>query len=254
MKEIILGYAVDTLTLSECTTSVMESMDSPGNSRWLACLNPHSYVVGIDDNVFSSALKDADWLIPDGAGVVIASRMLGGDIQHRVSGPDFFVSLHDEINRIGGIRVFFLGGTTKTLSRILDKMESDYPRVQVAGTCSPPFKDRFSVEDVDEMIASINAANADILWVGLSAPKQEKWIYENRERLNVKFIGAVGAVFDFYAGTVRRSPLIFQKMGLEWLPRLLQQPRRLWRRMFVSAPIFVWHILKFRFKNSYKIN
>ena len=254
MKEIILGYAVDALTLSECTTSVIESLGSSGNCQWLACLNPHSYVVGIDDDVFSSALKDADWLIPDGAGIVIASRVLGGDIRQRVSGPDFFFSLHDEINRIGGMRVFFLGGTNKTLSRILEKMECDYPEIQLAGTYSPPFKDRFSAEDVDKMIASINAADADILWVGLSAPKQEKWIYENRDRLNVKFIGAVGAVFDFYAGTVRRSPLIFQKMGLEWLPRLLQQPRRLWRRMFVSAPIFVWHVLKFRLKNGYKIN
>lgn len=118
------------------------------------------------------------------------------------------------------------------------------PKIQLAGTCSPPFKESFSAEDIDAMIASVNAANADILWVGLSAPKQEKWIYENRDRLNVKFIGAVGAVFDFYAGNVRRSPPIFQKMGLEWLPRLLQQPRRLWRRMFVSAPVFVWHVLK----------
>lgn len=244
MKEIILGYSVDTLTLSECTTNVIESMRGSGNSRWLACLNPHSYAVAIGDKVFSSALKDADWLIPDGVGVVLASMLLGGDVQQRVSGPDLFFSLHEEINRIGGMRVFFLGGTDKTLSLIQEKMKSDYPEIQLAGTCSPPFKVSFSAEDVDAMIASVNAANADILWVGLSAPKQEKWIYENRDRLNVKFIGAVGAVFDFYAGNVRRSPPVFQKMGLEWLPRLLQQPRRLWRRMFVSAPVFVWHVIK----------
>ncbi len=249
MKEIILGYSVDVLTLRECTLSVIESLRSSSKCHWLACLNPHSYVVGIDDEVFSSALKDADWLLPDGVGVVFASKLLGGDIRKRVSGPDFFFSLHDEINRIGGIRVFFLGGTNKTLSRILEKMKGDYPDILLAGSYSPPFKEKFSAEDLDEMIASINAANADILWVGLSAPKQEKWIYENRDKLNVKFIGAVGAVFDFYAGTVRRSPLIFQKMGLEWLPRLLQQPRRLWRRMFVSAPVFVWHVLKSWFKN-----
>lgn len=127
MKEIILGYAVDALTLSECTTSVMESIGSSGNSRWLACLNPHSYAVAIDDEVFSSALKDADWLIPDGVGVVLASKLLGGDVQQRVSGPDLFFSLHEEINRIGGVRVFFLGGTDKTLSLIQEKMKSDCP-------------------------------------------------------------------------------------------------------------------------------
>jgi N-acetylglucosaminyldiphosphoundecaprenol N-acetyl-beta-D-mannosaminyltransferase len=244
MKEVILGYAVDTLTLNECTTSVIENLARPGECKWLACLNPHSYVVGIDDEVFSSALKDANWLIPDGVGVVYASKLLGGNVRQRVSGPDFFFSLNDEINRLGGVRVFFLGGADNTLSLILERMKRDYPGIQLAGSYSPPFKEKFSAEDIDEMIASVNAANTDILWVGLSAPKQEKWIYENRDRLNVKFIGAVGAVFDFYAETVRRSPLIFQKMGLEWLPRLLQQPRRLWRRMFVSAPIFIWHVLK----------
>jgi N-acetylglucosaminyldiphosphoundecaprenol N-acetyl-beta-D-mannosaminyltransferase len=247
MKEMILGYSVDTLSLNECTASVIKCLGSSKNPQWLACLNPHSYVVGMEDEIFSLALKDADWLIPDGVGVVLASRLLGDEIKQRVSGPDFFFSLHDEINRIGGKRVFFLGGANETLSRILENMERDYPDIQVAGTYSPPFKDSFSAEEIEEMVASINAANADILWVGLSAPKQEKWIYENCDRLNVKFIGAIGAVFDFYAGTVRRSPLIFQKLGLDWLPRLLQQPRRLWRRMFVSAPIFVWHVLKIRF-------
>lgn len=251
MKEIILGYWVDALLLSECTSSVLESLEGSQKCRWLACLNPHSYVVGIDDKEFSSALKDADWLIPDGSGIVFASRLLGGDIRQRVTGPDLFYSLHDEINRIGGKRVFFLGGSSKTLLLIQEKMGNDFPGIQLAGTYSPPFKDRFSAKDVDEMVAAINAADADILWVGLSAPKQEKWIYENRDRLNVKFIGAVGAVFDFYAGTVRRSPVIFQKLGLEWLPRLLQQPRRLWRRMFVSAPVFVWHVLRFWFKGFY---
>jgi N-acetylglucosaminyldiphosphoundecaprenol N-acetyl-beta-D-mannosaminyltransferase len=94
------------------------------------------------------------------------------------------------------------------------------------------------------MIAAINASKADVLWVGMTAPKQEKWIFENRARLNVKFAGAIGAVFDFYTGRVKRSHPVFQRLGLEWLPRLVQQPRRLWRRMFVSAPIFVWHVLK----------
>jgi N-acetylglucosaminyldiphosphoundecaprenol N-acetyl-beta-D-mannosaminyltransferase len=252
MKEDILGYDVDTLSLGECTKSVAESLGGLGKNKWLACLNPHSYVVGLDDDVFSSALKDADWLIPDGVGIVYASKLLGGKIDQRVSGPDLFFSLHEEINRMSGVRVFFLGGESQTLALIEENMAKDYPNIQLAGICSPPFKEQFSAQDIDEMIAAVNAANVDILWVGLSAPKQEKWIYENRDRLNVKFIGAVGAVFGFYAGTVRRSPLIFQKMGLEWLPRLLQQPLRLWRRMFVSAPIFIWHVLKFWLKNLMK--
>ena len=93
------------------------------------------------------------------------------------------------------------------------------------------------------MIEAINAAAPDVLWVGMTAPKQEKWIYRNRDRLDVGFIGAIGAVFDFYAGNIKRSPMLFQKCGLEWLPRLLQEPRRLFRRNFVSSPLFLWRLM-----------
>jgi len=98
------------------------------------------------------------------------------------------------------------------------------------------------------MISAINAARPDVLWVGMTAPKQEKWIHQNRHRLQVKFIGAIGAVIDFYTGRVKRSHPVFRKLGLEWLPRLLQEPRRLWRRMGVSAPIFVMEVVRRKMK------
>jgi N-acetylglucosaminyldiphosphoundecaprenol N-acetyl-beta-D-mannosaminyltransferase len=91
------------------------------------------------------------------------------------------------------------------------------------------------------MIEAVNSAKPDVLWVGMTAPKQEKWIANNISRLNVRFIGAIGAVFDFYAGKVKRSKPVFQRLGLEWLPRLINEPKRLWRRTFVSAPIFILH-------------
>lgn len=122
-------------------------------------------------------------------------------------------------------------------------MARDYSNVRVAGTYSPPFKPTYSDEEMNEMISAVNAAAPDVLWVGMTAPKQEKWIFENRARLNVKFAGAIGAVFDFYTGRVKRAHPMFQRLGLEWLPRLVQQPTRLWRRMFVSAPIFMLHVI-----------
>ena len=100
------------------------------------------------------------------------------------------------------------------------------------------------------MIEAVNTAKPDVLWVGMTAPKQEKWIYQNRDKLDVKFIGAIGAVFDFYAGTVKRPHPIFQKMGLEWLPRLCSEPRRLWRRNFVSNPLFMLRVIKARLKGQ----
>jgi N-acetylglucosaminyldiphosphoundecaprenol N-acetyl-beta-D-mannosaminyltransferase len=139
-------------------------------------------------------------------------------------------------------RVFFLGASVDTLEAIKERMGKDYPNVVVAGTYSPPFKKEYTKEEVDAMVDAINRTVPDVLWVGLTAPKQEKWIYQNKDRLKVKFAAAVGAVFDFYAGRVKRSHPVFQKMGLEWLPRLIQEPLRLWNRMFISAPIFVWHV------------
>ncbi len=96
------------------------------------------------------------------------------------------------------------------------------------------------------MVAAVNSGRADVLWVGMSAPKQEKWVHRNRHRLNVKVIGAIGAVFDFYAGTQKRSPEWALRTGLEWLPRLLWEPRRLWRRTLISAPVFLWLVVRER--------
>ena len=244
MKENILGYGVDTLSVRECVDRVFEVLRQSRHCTWLACLNPHSYVVSLDNPVFSKALKDADWLVPDGAGVVMASRILGGSIGERVTGSDVFYGLHRRLNEAGGMSVFFLGSTEKTLDNIRERMAIDYPNIRVAGTYSPPFKPLYSNEEIDQMINAINAAGTDVLWVGMTAPKQEIWIYENRGRLNTKFAGAIGAVFDFSTGQVKRSHPAFQRLGLEWLPRLLQQPRRLWRRTFISAPLFILHVLR----------
>jgi N-acetylglucosaminyldiphosphoundecaprenol N-acetyl-beta-D-mannosaminyltransferase len=249
MKTNILGYGVDSYSVQGCVDNVfaaLSSFERPGVCAWLACLNPHSYAVALDDKVFSQALKDANWLIPDGAGVVLASRILGGGIQKRVTGSDMFVGLHQRMNTAAGMSVFFLGATGETLGLIRERMAQDYPNVRVAGTYSPPFKPTYSGDELNEMIAAVNATAPDVLWVGMTAPKQEKWIYENRARLNIKFAGAIGAVFDFYSERVKRSHPLFQRLGLEWLPRLVRQPKRLWRRMFVSAPVFIWHVVKAR--------
>lgn len=249
MKELLLGYTVETTSVQEFADQLFCEIFSAaigGNPhpKWLACLNPHSYAVAKQDNCFAQALREADWLVADGAGIVLASKLLGGSIRERVTGSDVFRDLHARMNTAGGMSVFFLGATPDTLDLICRKMANEHPNIRVAGTYSPPFKPGYSAQELDEMISAVNAAAPDVLWVGMTAPKQEKWIHQNRHRLNVRFAGAVGAVFDFYVGKVKRSHPIFQRLGLEWLPRLIQQPRRLWRRMFVSAPVFLWDVMK----------
>lgn len=246
MTESILSYEVENRSEAEIIADVFTDWDITRPPQWLACLNPHSYAAARADHIFSGALHAAKWLIPDGVGVVIASRLLGGSIEKRVTGFDIFAKVMAQLDTIGG-RVFFLGSSEKTLGMIRDKVAQDYPNIQIAGTYSPPFKPEFSSQDSDSMIAAVNAAQADILWVGMTAPKQELWIHENLPRLEVRFAGAIGAVFDFYTGQVKRSHPVFQRLGLEWLPRLVAQPSRLWRRMFISAPIFVADVLRQKF-------
>ena len=249
-KEKILGYAVDSLSVRESIDTIFDVLQSPVEAsqplHWLACFNPHSYASARRDTHFAASLCDADWLVPDGAGVLLGSRVLGGSIRERVTGSDVFCSLLERMNESGGFRVFFLGGTNEVLISICERMQTDFPNVIVAGTYSPPFKPEYTDTELDEMIEAVNTAEVDVLWVGMTAPKQEKWIYQNRNRLNIKFAAAIGAVFDFYTGRIKRSHPFFQQLGLEWLPRLLQEPRRLWRRMLISAPIFLWDIIKER--------
>lgn len=243
MKENILGYEVDDFSADTCCDEIFKRLEEP-SKFWLACINPHSYAVSLEDDSFSTALKSADLLIPDGIGIVYASKFNSGSIRNRVTGFDIFSGLNDRLNALGGKRVYFLGSTEQTLLEIRRRFSLDYPNVEVVGTYSPPFKSEYNSVEIQEMISAINSASPDVLWVGLTAPKQEKWIADNLPNLNIRFAGAIGAVFDFYTGKVKRSHPMFQKLGLEWLPRLVQEPRRLWRRMGISAPIFVWHVLK----------
>ncbi|MCZ2099647.1 MAG: WecB/TagA/CpsF family glycosyltransferase [Anaerolineae bacterium] len=248
--EDILGYAVYASPPAACADEIAAWTTGGDAPRWLACLNPHSYVVALGRPRFAGALKHADWLVPDGVGVVQASWFLGGRIRERITGSDVFRAVHDRLQARGGGSVFFLGSTEETLAQIREKMAADWPGLTIAGTYSPPFRAEFSDDEIDDMVAAINAVRPDVLWVGMTAPKQEEWVHRVIDRLDVRFAAAIGAVFDFYIGRVKRSHPVFQRLGLEWLPRLVQEPKRLWRRMFVSAPVFVWHVLLARVKNG----
>lgn len=239
MNEALLGYEVCADGRAACIARLVDAIGA-GRRAWAVCLNPHSWVVASDRPDFAAALKAADLVVPDGIGVVLASRWRGGRIRERVTGFDLFAGLHDALAARGGGRVFFLGSTPEVLAEISARMQRDWPALDVAGTYSPPFATRFSASDNAAMVAAVNAAKPDVLWVGMTAPKQEEWLHAMWPQLDVRVAGAIGAVFDFYAGRIRRSHPLFQRLGLEWLPRLLQEPRRLWRRTFVSAPRFLW--------------
>jgi N-acetylglucosaminyldiphosphoundecaprenol N-acetyl-beta-D-mannosaminyltransferase len=243
-REIIWNVRVQTAQLSDILNSIDDGIASGVKGRMLFCANPHSLVAANDDSKFLAALHAADYLIPDGAGIVLASKILNGTIARRITGFDIFSGLAERWEKEGGKSYYFLGSSEKVLEKIKTRMLRDYPHVSVAGTCAPPFKEEFSDEENSRMIDQINAAAPTALWVGMTAPKQEKWIHEHRDRLKVPFIAAIGAAFDFFAGTRRRASTPLQNAGLEWLPRLLREPRRMWRRNFVSSPVFLYYVLR----------
>jgi N-acetylglucosaminyldiphosphoundecaprenol N-acetyl-beta-D-mannosaminyltransferase len=245
--EEIAGFGVCTDSIELCVARIEDWIKGTVEQRYFVCANPHSLVCAKTDLVFSQAIRNADLVTPDGFGIVLASRILGGVISGRITGYDIFKGVTRQLNGRAASRVFFLGSTDEVLLNIRDRLAVDFPNVEVVGTYSPPFRNEFSEQENQEMVDAINKVNPDVLWVGMTAPKQEKWIYEHRKRLNVKFIGAIGAVFDFYSGNVKRSHPVFQNLGLEWLPRLIRQPRKLWKRNFVSTPLFLWTVFRERF-------
>jgi N-acetylglucosaminyldiphosphoundecaprenol N-acetyl-beta-D-mannosaminyltransferase len=215
----------------------------------MACANPHSLVIASKDEQFRESLRAADILVPDGIGIIVGARVLGLPIRQKVAGFDFFRRFSEKAQKKGGIRYFFLGSSPAVLQLIAKRLKCDFPGIHLCGTYSPPFRSVFTEEDDLKMIKAINTARPDVLWVGMTAPKQEKWIYRNRARLQVPFIGAIGAVFDFYAGTKKRSSVFWQKLGLEWLPRFFHEPRRLWERNLKSTPIFLSWVVRAKLRS-----
>jgi N-acetylglucosaminyldiphosphoundecaprenol N-acetyl-beta-D-mannosaminyltransferase len=207
------------------------------------CANPHSLVVAKSDATFRLALQSCSAVVADGVGLTLAGRAVGADVGPRITGTDFFIGMMSALNRRGG-RVFFLGSTDLVLNRVRSFAQADFPNVHV-DALSPPFGEWDSHTNT-QLIAKINAARPDILWIGMTAPKQEKWMHANLEHLNVPVMGAVGAVFDYYAKTVIRAPDWLCRAGLEWLYRLSRDPRRLWRRTVISAPAFLWLMVRER--------
>ncbi len=248
--QYMLGFGIFSGDARRCVATIAAWVAAGGSPRWLACLNPHSYVEALRRPEFARALEAADWLVADGSGVTLASRILKAGIDQRVTGSDVFEGLSRQLEERGGGRIFFLGSTPETLAAIRERYQRDYPHLEVVGTYAPPFRPEFSEADYDAMAAAVNAARPDVLWVGLGAPKQELSIVHLQRRIRCPFAAAIGAVFDFYSGKVKRASPLVRRLGLEWLPRLFQEPRRLWRRMFVSAPVFLWHVARARVASS----
>lgn len=217
----------------------------PTGKLLINTINAHSYNTALKDKIFAEALIKGNALIPDGISIVKACKWLKAKSQpqERIAGWDLFEFEMNRLNQKGG-KCFFMGSSEKVLNLIKIRASVDYPNIQIE-TYSPPYKSEFSEEDNKKIIDAINQANPDLLWIGMTAPKQEKWTYTHWNELNIHcHVGTIGAVFDFFAGTVERAPLWWQEHGLEWLYRLIKEPKRMWRRYIIGNTLFLWNILK----------
>lgn len=237
----------------------------PEGKLLINTINAHSFNTAKKDSLFAEALTHGDVLIPDGVSIVKACKWVKAKSQpkERIAGWDLFefeMNKLDEVGKIHGNEgagenaevndkdhrktVMFMGSSQKVLDLIVKRAAEVYPHLKVV-TYSPPYKPEFSSEDNRAIVDAINAANPDLLWIGMTAPKQEKWTYSHWKELNIHcHVGTIGAVFDFFAGTVERAPIWWQRHGLEWLYRLLKEPKRMWRRYIIGNTLFLCNMMK----------
>lgn len=236
----ILGVGVSALTMP-LTLSQIEGWIQRGERQYVCCTNTHLVTEAQSKPALRQALNTAALVTPDGMPLVWLSRWLGHPEVQRVYGPDLLLAAC-AYGQTRGWRHYFYGGAPGTASRLAERLTARIPGLQVAGLVSPPFHPLSPAEDRAEL-ERINAAQADILWVGLGAPKQELWMAEHLGKASVPVMIGVGAAFDFHAGLKKQAPLWIQRGGLEWLFRLLSEPKRLGPRYLVNNPLFAALVL-----------
>lgn len=234
----VLGTWIDAVGWDEAVEQVV-SWGNSRASRYVCVCNVHSVVTATGDAEFRHALGAADMATCDGAPIAWTLRRLGFPKQERIAGPDLMWRYLRRAEALGH-RVYLYGSTDQTLRKLRDRCALEFPRMLVAGTHAPRFG-HCSLADDEADIAAINASGANVVFVGLGCPKQEKWMAAHRERIHAVMVG-VGAAFDYHAGTQRRAPVWMQDHGLEWLYRLAAEPRRLMRRYLVTNTLFVVRI------------
>jgi N-acetylglucosaminyldiphosphoundecaprenol N-acetyl-beta-D-mannosaminyltransferase len=234
----VLGVRVDAVQIPDVITGMESWIEEGSGGHFIAVTGMHGITEAQHDTRLKEILNRADLVVPDGMPLVWLGRLRGFPLQRRVYGPELMLEFCGATAG-RGYRHFFYGGAPGVTEQLADRLRREFPGLVVAGVYAPPY--RALTEGESEDIARlIRGAAPDILWVGLSTPRQERWMAEFCARLAVPVMVGVGAAFDLNAGRVRQAPHWMREHGLEWFWRLLMEPRRLWRRYLVLGPEFVW--------------
>ncbi len=236
----VLGVPVDAVTMSEAVALVSSWIERREPN--FACFRDvHGVMLCQDDPVLREVHKRAGLVAPDGMPLVWLGRLAGHRTIRRVCGPDFMLEFCSH-SAEKGYRHFLYGGRDGVAEQLAARLQDRFPGLQIVGTYTPPFR-LLTPQETEEVAEKIAQSRADVVWVGLSTPKQERWMSEQVGRLKGPVLLGVGAAFDFHAGLVKRPPRWIQRTGFEWLYRLIIEPRRLWRRYLVLGPQFMWLLL-----------
>jgi len=235
----ILGIGFDLVSYEDVLAAIGR-WRADGERHYLTLTPPYTVLLCHRDPALKQATERAALTLPDGVGIILAARLLRYPHMGRVTGPMLMLKLCDW-GRKEGLRHFFCGGLPGVADRLSERLMEKFPGFQVAGTASPPFRSLAAEED-ERIVGKINASDADIVWVGLGSPKQEKWMLEHVGRIRAAALIGVGAAFDFHSGHVKWAPAWVRRAGIEWAYRLMKEPRRMWRRN-VNSVVFVTEVL-----------
>ena len=244
-KVDILGTPVSSLTMDELFSD-WEAVIQQGQKAQV-CITPVNSILAARASArVQTIYKNADYVLCDGVPVKWASEFLGTPIKQRITGLDVLPKIFP-FAKERNFTIFLLGASPGVAETLQTKMEAKHPGVQIVGTFVPPFRAVFSEEENQQMIQAINAVKPDILLVSLTAPKQDIWISDNLPKLDTHLAIGIGGAFEVAAGMIKRAPVWMQETGLEWFYRFLQEPKRMFKRYFVEAPVFIPLIIKQRF-------
>lgn len=232
----ILGVNIAAVNMSTLIKYVTDNLKSL-SGKYICVTNVHAIITAYDDKSYMNVQNSSALSIPDGGPLSSYGKKHGFKEMDRTTGPDFFYEIL-KISEENNYKHYFYGSTENTLNKLKEKLLSEFPKLNIVGMYSPPFRKLTDSEDED-VVKRINDVEPDFVWVGLGAPKQEIWMYEHKDKIKGLMVG-IGAAFDYFAGNIKRAPLWMQKNNLEWLYRLMQDPARLFKRYLYTNSKFLF--------------
>ncbi|GBD89455.1 putative N-acetylmannosaminyltransferase [bacterium BMS3Abin04] len=246
-KISILGSDINVINLYrkvyEQLLSFLERNDKPG---YVTVNNVHTIVTAVRDKKYRQIINDSFLSLPDGKPLSVVAKLKGEKNIVRIFGPTFFEKTI-EWGQKNGIKHFLFGSTERIQQRMIENIKLKYPNSKIAGNLAPPFRN-FTDAENEEFIEKINISNADLIWISLGAPKQEKWMYNNYSKLKHGVMVGIGAGFNYLAGDLKHAPAWMKKYSLEWLYRFFQEPNRLWKRYLLTNTLFIYYVILDFFK------